>query len=352
MMLTSTAIRYFTLHWEGNNINMKNNSIGKLSSSSFLRSQKVNEESLQLIVTCGILLLLMAIITTITPRFLTVTNINNVLIQVSLVMITGSAVTLLLISGNIDLSVGGVVGQAAVLYAFLTRAGIPTLYAIIVATMSGAIIGIINGLLVVKVKITPVIATLGTMYAARGIAHIFANGSMISTGLPRNFKAISTTYIGPVSLTLVFVMVIVGIFYFIQKKTNLGQYVFYIGSNQRTAHFSGVRVGKIVTTLYVLTGTLAAFSGVLLAARLGAGDAKMGEGFEFDTIIAAVIGGTSIAGGKGTVIGMVIGALILGVLSNSLNLLSVQSYYQLVVKGVILIVAIVLQRVLVEKAGR
>lgn len=311
--------------------------------------RKLNDESIQLIVTFLILIFLMATITLITPRFLSVNNISNVLVQVSLVMITGTAVTLLLISGNIDLSVGGVVGQAAVLYAFLARAGMPLEYAVLVATLSGSLIGYINGLLVGRLKITPVIATLGTMSITRGIAHIFADGTMITSGLPREFKSLSTTYYGPVPLTLIIVVAVVAIFVFIQSKTNLGRYAYYIGANPITAYFSGVKVDSVVTKLYVLSGTLAAFSGVLLAARLGAGDSKMGMGFEFDTIVAALIGGTSIAGGKGSILGMVIGAFIVGILRNMLNLLGLASYYQLVIMGIVLVLAILLQRFIVEK---
>lgn len=310
---------------------------------------KLNEDSIQLIVTFSILILLMAGITFLTPRFLNMTNISNVMVQVSLVVITGTAVTLLLISGNIDLSVGGVVGQAAVLYAFLARAGIPLEYAVLLATLSGSLIGYLNGLLVGKLKITPVIATLGTMSITRGIAHIFANGTMITSGLPRDFKSLSTTYYGPIPLTLIFVVAVVVIFLFIENKTNLGRYAFYIGANPVTAYFSGIKVDSVVTKLYVLSGTLAAFSGVLLAARLGAGDSKMGMGFEFDTIVAALIGGTSIAGGKGSIIGMVIGAFIVGFLRNMLNLLGLASYYQLVIMGIVLVFAILLQRFIVEK---
>ncbi len=309
----------------------------------------MNEDSIQLMTTLLILIVLMLIIYTLTPRFLSINNISNVLMQVSLVMITGAAVTLLMISGNLDLSVGGVVGQAAVLYAFLARTGMPLGYAILIATISGSIVGLLNGFLVSKLRITPVIATLGTMSITRGIAHIFADGTMITAGLPRDFKFLSTTYYGRVPLVLIIVLAVVVIFYFIQTKTTLGRYAFYIGSNPQTSYFSGVRVDNIVTKLYVLSGTLAAFSGVLLASRLGAGDSKMGAGFEFDTIVAALIGGTAIAGGKGSVVGMVIGAFIVGILRNALNLLNIQSYYQMVIMGVVLVLAILLQRLVSEK---
>ena len=313
------------------------------------RIRTLNVDSIQLITTVFIMLFLMLIIYILTPRFISVTNIGNVLQQVSLVMISGSAVTLLMISGNLDLSVGGVLGQSAVLYAFLARAGLPLWLAIIISVLAGSATGILNGLLVSKLKITPVIATLGTMSITRGIAHIFADGTMITAGLPRNFKFLTTTYFGPFSLVLIIVLLVVILFYFIQSKTVLGRYAFYIGSNQETAFFSGLRVDRVVTWLYILSGTFAAFSGVLLASRLGAGDSKMGAGFEFDTIVAALIGGTSIAGGKGSITGMVIGAFIVGIIRNALNLLNVQFYYQMVIMGIVLVMAILLQRLISEK---
>ncbi len=145
------------------------------------------------------------------------------------------------------------------------------------------------------------------------------------------------------------VIAVVIIFIFIQSKTNLGQYAFFIGSNRETARLSGINIGRTVSILYILVGTLAGLSGVILASKLGTGDSSVGDGFEFDVIVAAVIGGTSVAGGKGSISGMVLGAMILGVLNNSLNLLGVASYYQLVIKGLVLVGAIVLQRYIVEK---
>ena len=200
---------------------------------SFLsRIRMINVDSIQLITTVFIMLFLMLIIYILTPRFMTVTNISNVLQQVSLVMIAGSAVTLLMISGNLDLSVGGVLGQAAVMYAFLSRAGLPLWLAILISVLSGAVTGLLNGFLVSKLKITPVIATLGTMSITRGMAHIFADGTMITAGLPRNFKFLTTTYFGPVSLVLIIVLIVVVLFYFIQTKTVLGRYALYIGSKR------------------------------------------------------------------------------------------------------------------------
>lgn len=309
----------------------------------------MNVDSMQLLTTAFILVILMLIIYILTPRFISVTNISNVLQQVSLVMITGSAVTLLMISGNLDLSVGGVLGQAAVMYAFLARAGLPLGIAILISTLSGSAMGFLNGYMISKLKITPVIATLGTMSITRGLAHVFADGTMITAGLPRNFKFLTTTYFGPVPLILIIVLIVVLLFYFIQTKTTLGRYALYIGSNQQTAYFSGLRVDRVIIWLYILSGTLAAFSGVLLASRLGAGDSKMGEGFEFDTIVAALIGGTSIAGGKGSITGMIIGAFIMGIIRNGLNLLNVQYYYQMVIMGIILVLAILFQRLISEK---
>lgn len=314
-----------------------------------LKTTKLNETVLQNLITLGLLVLISIIITAISPRFLSFTNINNVLLQISLIIIVGSGITLLMISGNFDLSVGGVLALAGVFFAVLCRSGVPTFIAIILAVLFGSLMGALNGVLVVNLKISPIIVTLGTMYITRGLALIFAKGSMISSGLPGDFRKLSNTYFGPISLVIIIVIAVVAIFFFIQSKTNLGQYAYFIGSNRETARLSGVNIGSTVSILYILVGTLAGLSGVILASKLGTGDSSVGDGFEFDTIVAAVIGGTSVAGGKGSISGLVLGAMILGVLNNSLNLLGVASYFQLVIKGLVLVFAIVLQRFIMEK---
>jgi ribose/xylose/arabinose/galactoside ABC-type transport system permease subunit len=312
-------------------------------------SKNLSEEFVQTIVTLCILVLIMFVVILLTPSFLTLKNLNNILIQVSLVMLVGSAVTMLLISGNFDLSIGGIVVQAGVLFAMFCQLGLPTGISMILGILSGTVVGFINSYLVVNMRISAIIATIGTMYISRGIANILADGSMIEAGLPLDFRNISTFFVGPINLVLFIVIVINVIFLYVQKKTSFGRNTYYIGANKNTAVLSGIDVKKIVRSLYILVGTMAGLCGIVLAAKLGAGDCRVGEGFEMDAIAAAVVGGASINGGKGSVLGTIIGALIIGVLSNALNLLNEPSYYQYVVKGIVLVAAILVQRVIYKK---
>jgi ribose/xylose/arabinose/galactoside ABC-type transport system permease subunit len=276
----------------------------------------------------------------------------NVLMQVSMVMLTGSAAVLLMISGNFDLSVGMVLAFTGVMHAFMSKNGIPTNLSMVIAILIGSCFGLINGALVVRLKITPVIATLGTMYVARGLAFIIAwvdGGANVTTGLPLNFENFGRAMVGPVPLYLLIVFVMVGFFSFIYAKTNISKYAFAIGGNPTAAVLSGVKAARIILLLYVAVGTLTGFGGATLASRLGTGAPKLGTGFEFDVIVAIVLGGTSIYGGEGSFLGMLLGALIVGFVANILNLMNVQFFYQIVVKGLILIGAVLLTRKLREQ---
>jgi ribose/xylose/arabinose/galactoside ABC-type transport system permease subunit len=187
------------------------------------------------------------------------------------------------------------------------------------------------------------------MYMARGLALIFAGGKTINVGLPRNFILLGRTNIGPLPVPLVIMIIIVALFVFIQNKTILGKYSYAIGGNKTTAILSGINVSSVVIFLYILVGILAGFSGTIMAARLGVGHPNVGIGFEFDVIVAILIGGTSLSGGEGSVLGMVIGAFIVGFLSNALNLLGMHTFYQYVVKGVVLILAVILDLFIKER---
>jgi ribose transport system permease protein len=315
------------------------------------RRQALN---LQLLILLGILILVMGISTILTPKFLSYVNMVNVMMQVAMIMLTGSAAVLLMIAGNFDLSVGMVLALSGVMFAFMSKNGIPTPLALVLAILIGSGFGALNGLLVVGLKITPVIATLGTMYVAQGLAFIVAwidGGANVTTGLPRDFEVFGRTMVGPIPLFLWIVLALILVFYFLFAKTNLRKYAFAIGGNRVAARLSGVKVGSVVMTLYVLVGTLTGFAGMTLASRMGSGSPKVGTGFEFDVIVAVVLGGTSIYGGEGSFLGMILGALIIGFVGNTLNLLNVMFFYQTVLKGLILVGAVLLTRVIKERQG-
>ena len=311
-----------------------------------------SEQSMQTVITFILLIVIASTASLLVPNFFTWNNINNIFIQNSLIVITGCAVTLLIISGNLDLSVGGIVAQSGVLYAYFCMLEIPTIIAMFLGVLSGTVIGLINAFLVEKMKIPPVLATIGTMYISRGIAYIFADGSMIEAGLPVNFRAINMIFVGPISLILVIVILFIILFTIIQKYSTFGRRIYYLGVNKSTAVLSGIKTSRVVSILYIVVGTLAGFCGTVIAAKIGAGDCKVGNGFELDVISAAVIGGTDIFGGKGSILGMLFGTIILGVLNNSLNLLSLSSYTQYVIKAVVLVGAILFQRFVYKKISR
>jgi len=310
---------------------------------------KINREILQKLVIVGVLIFIGIILALLSDVFLTLTNVNNVTRQVSFVVITGCAVTLLMISGNFDLSIGSILGLTGMLSAYFMTIGIPLWFSIILATLVGTSSGLLNGVLVVKLKIPSIIATLGTMYAARGVALVISGGHSIHLGLGPHFTLLGRGYIGPVPISLLITIFILVLFYFIETKTTLGKYSFAIGGNKRTALLSGINVDAVVILLYVLVGTLAGFSGTLMASRLGVGQAMVGVGFEFDVIVATVLGGTSIGGGEGSVFGMLIGAFIIGFIANGLNLLGIHSFYQSILKGTVLVGAVLLDRILKER---
>jgi ribose transport system permease protein len=316
--------------------------------------RRAGTQTIQLAVLLGILLAIMAAATILTPKFLSYVNMVNVLMQVAMIMLTGSAAVLLMIAGNFDLSVGMVLALTGVMHAFLSKNGVPTALSMVITVAIGAGFGLINGAMVSGLRITPVIATLGTMYVAQGLAFIVAwvdGGANVTTGLPRDFQTFGRTMLGPIPLFLVIVLALILFFGFLFARTNLRKYAFAIGGNPTAARLSGIRVGAVITLLYVLVGTLTGFAGSTLASRMGSGSPKVGTGFEFDVIVAIVLGGTSIYGGEGSFLGMIIGALIVGFVGNTLNLLNVQFFYQTVLKGLILVGAVLLSRTIRERRG-
>ncbi len=303
----------------------------------------------QKIVIVGVLVVIVAVLAALSREFLTITNLTNVARQVAFVVITGSAVTLLMISGNFDLSIGSILGLTGMFSAFFVSAGLPLWISLFAATLIGTATGLLNGLMVVALKIPSIIATLGTMYAARGLALVITGGNSIHLGLGPQFTLLGRGFLGPVPMLLLITVAILASFFFIESKTILGKYSFAIGGNRRTALLSGINVGSVVILLYVLVGTLAGLSGTLMASRLGVGQPMVGQGFEFDVIVAIILGGTSLEGGEGSVFGMLIGAFIVGFIANGLNLLGIHSFYQSILKGAVLVGAVLLDRAFKER---
>jgi len=313
--------------------------------------KRFNPESLQKLVILWIVFALMLIFSLTTDTFFTKTNFQNIARQISMVIITGSVATLLIISGNFDLSVGGIVALTNVLFAKFAQFEFSLWIAGLFAVLVGGIIGILNGAIVENLKISPIITTLGMMFIARGLAFIFAGARSVAENLPTTFSLMGRGFVGPFPIPLFLTIFFVIVFVILQKKSILGKYSYAIGGNRHTAVLSGIKAGQIVKILFLLTGLSAGFSGVLMASRIGVGQPIVGVGFEFDVIVAVLLGGTSVKGGEGSVFGMAVGATILGVLANGLNLLGVHTFYQDVVKGIVLVCAVLLDRRLKAKIG-
>ena len=280
--------------------------------------------------------------------FLSGSNLMNILVSTSSVIITASAMTMVLITGNLDLSVGGVGAMAGVLFGLFAKAGVPVGMAALLAVLCGMLCGLCSGFIISKLSMPSFIISLAFKYIAGGIALIGAGGAIISSGLPGNIGFLAKSFLG-IPLPVVFAIAVFLVVMFIQNKTVFASKAYAIGANMTTSKLSGINTVKVVTLVFMLSGALAAFTGVIITSRFSVADSGILPGFETDCIIAAVLGGTDINGGRGTVFGMIIGALIIGVLTNIMNHAGLAIYTQNVVKGIVLVVAIVLNNTIRSK---
>ncbi|WP_306550723.1 ABC transporter permease [Daejeonella sp.] len=292
-----------------------------------------------LLIVFGIICLIISLIT---PQFLTVSNLTIIVTQVSINALLAFGVTFVIITGGIDLSLGSIVAVTGVTAAMLAHPdSYPVLIPIVMGLLAGLLMGAFNGFIITKSKIAPFIVTLGTMTIGRGLALILSDGRPVSN-LSDSFNYLgSGTVLGIPILILIFILVF-AVCSIILSKTVLGRYIYAIGGNEQAARASGINIDRVKLSVYSISGLLAGLAGILLASRITTGQPNAGAGFELDAIAAVVIGGTSTAGGRGTMAGTLIGVLLIGVINNGLDLLNVTSYYQQVVMGIIIIGAVVL----------
>jgi len=275
-------------------------------------------------------------------QFLTISNWTIIITQVSINALLAFGVTFVIITGGIDLSVGSIVAVAGVVAALLaSQPDLPLIVPILGGLLAGLVFGLINGLIITKSKIAPFIVTLGIMTMGRGLALILSKGRPISN-LSDSFNFIGGGDIFGIPFPIIVLVIVFIISYLLLKNTVFGRYVYAIGGNEQAAWASGINVNKIKMAVYALCGTLAGLAGILLTSRITTGQPNAGAGFELDAIAAAIIGGTSTSGGTGTMVGTLIGALLIGVINNGLDLLNVSSYYQQVIMGAIIIGAVLL----------
>jgi ribose transport system permease protein len=292
-----------------------------------------------------ILLLIAGLLSVLSKDFLTSNNLLTVSLQTSMIAITSIGMTFTLITGGVDLSVGAVAALSGALAAGLaTRNGLGTYPAMLLALSAGAAIGAINGAMIVWGRIPPFVATLASMAMARGLTLVYTQGKPIS-GLDEQFTALSSQIAGiPVPLMILGLAAITS--YIILHRSVFGNYVFSIGGGEETSRLAGIDPGKVKFGVYIISALCASITGILLTARLWSAQPNSGIGLELDTIAASVLGGASLLGGAGSVVGAVAGSFIIGVLANGLNLLEVQSYNQQVIKGLVFIAAVMMDYLL------
>jgi inositol transport system permease protein len=291
----------------------------------------------------GILLIFVAIViisSILNPNFLNPDNLMNILRQNSVIAIVACAQTILIVSGMIDLSAGFVLALAGCLASGVMVATGSVPAALGTGILVGGLCGWVNGFMVTKFALQPFIATLAMANIANGITQVYTHGSAIS-GIG-SLKYIGQGYVGPIPLPIVIMIAIVLLTWFVMKYTKFGLYIYSIGGNEKATIASGIHVNRVKRSIFALSGLFVGLAGVVLMARLNSGQPSVGAGYEFDAITAAVVGGTSFTGGIGSVFGTLIGALIVGMINNILNLMNVSTQYQLIIKGVLIATAVII----------
>ena len=291
----------------------------------------------------GVLILICIVMACASPVFLSPTNLFNILLQVSINTIIAVGMTFVILTAGIDLSVGSVVALVAVTFGTLLDKGIGFPVSLIGALAVGATGGFINGLIVAKFRIPAFITTLGMMSMARGAALIITGGRTIHQFGPV-VRFLGTGYIGPVPMPAIIAAVVVGCAYYTLSQTRFGRHVYALGGNREAVRLSGIRVIRLEIAVYVIGGFTAALGAIVLVGRLNSAQPIAGYGYELNAIAATIIGGTSLMGGKGSVIRTLVGALIMGVLQNGLTLLNVSSYVQQVIIGGVIILAVLVDQ--------
>ncbi|MFP7224651.1 ribose ABC transporter permease RbsC [Priestia filamentosa] len=290
-------------------------------------------------------IILVAIVSILNPSFLEPLNLLNLLRQVAINALIAFGMTFIILTGGIDLSVGSILALSSALIAGMIVSGIDPILAILIGCILGAVMGAINGLLITKGKMAPFIATLATMTIFRGLTLVYTDGNPI-TGLGENyaFQLFGRGYFLGIPVPAITMIISFAVLWVILHKTSFGRKTYAIGGNEKAALISGIKVPRVKVMIYALAGLLSALAGAILTSRLNSAQPTAGTSYELDAIAAVVLGGTSLSGGRGLIVGTLIGALIIGTLNNGLNLLGVSSFFQMVVKGVVILIAVLIDR--------
>lgn len=287
------------------------------------------------------LILLSAALSLGSEHFLTRNNIFGVMRAFSLTAIMAISETMVIIAGGIDLSVGSIMGLTGLLVGMLMQAGQPTLIAVMIGLLIGGLMGLTNGSLITGARLPPFIATLGTLSIGRGLIYVITKGYPVTVDSGHDrFIFLGQGYIGPVPVPVALMLLLTILGAVFLNRTRLGRYIYSLGGNEQATRLSGIRVDRVKLILYTLSGLFAGIAGVVLLARLVSAQPSAGLGYELPVIAAAVIGGTSLSGGEGSIVGTIIGAALIGVLENGMVLLGINTYAQQAVTGTVIILAV------------
>ena len=291
------------------------------------------------------LFILIVIVSILNPSFLEPLNILNLLRQVSINALIAFGMTFVILTGGIDLSVGSTLALSSAFVANMLVAGYDPILSILAGCLLGGVMGMINGLLVTQGKMAPFIATLATMTIFRGLTLVYTDGNPI-TGLgdSMTFQLFGRGYQFGIPVPAITMIIAFAVLWVILHKTAFVRKSYAIGGNEKAAIVSGIKVSRVKIMIYSLAGMLSALAGAILTSRLNSAQPTAGTSYELDAIAAVVLGGTSLSGGRGRIVGTLIGALIIGTLNNGLNLLGVSSFYQMVVKGIVILIAVLIDR--------
>lgn len=276
--------------------------------------------------------------------FFTPTNFSNILVQSAITIVIASGATIVIATGGIDLSVGSVLCISGIMMAKGLAGGYPIGVSILIGLVTGILIGVLNGFLIGIVNITPLIATLASLSAFRAVAYIITDARPIY-GFPMGFRIFATGYIGIIPYAFILSMLVALFIHLVLKRTSTGRYALAIGGNEEAARLSGINLWKIKIIIYAIAGLCASVGALILTARLNAAEPLAGSGLEMDAIAAAVIGGASLAGGVASIPGTIIGAILMATLKNGLTLMSVQPYFQQLTIGIVIVVAVILDKI-------
>lgn len=291
------------------------------------------------------LILLIVVLSIISPDFRTLQNLLSLLRQSSVNGLIAFGMTVVILTGGIDLSVGSTLALTALVGAGMLKGGVPTALVLVLVLALGIVLGFMNGLMVVNGNIQPFIATLVSMTAYRGIAMIYCKGRPISSlGSSTLFNAIGNGKLLGIPVPVWIMIVIFAVFLFFLQKTTVGRSIYATGSNSDAASLAGISISKVKYLVYMASGFAASLAGLILVSRLGSAQPTLGSGYELDAIAAVAVGGTSMAGGRGKIVGTLTGVIIIAALNNGMNIIGISSYYQQVVKALVILLAVLSDR--------